>query len=142
MNWTLESIHNTFIQAGFYQSHRVSASFEESTLTLIFNEFGDLPIIMAIGDGQILVEAALVERHEFEDPSEIDYRLLTTHKYLPLSTIGIQPIGGVDWYVIFGALSTNSKIEVIIEELQLLVRNTFHVIDTLEPLYRFNTLKP
>lgn len=97
---------------------------------------------MAIGDGQILVEAALVERHEFEDPSEIDYRLLTTHKYLPLSTIGIQPIGGVDWYVIFGALSTNSKIEVIIEELQLLVRNTFHVIDTLEPLYRFNTLKP
>ncbi|WCN11090.1 YjfI family protein [Marinomonas mediterranea] len=142
MNWTLESIHNTFTQTGFYQSHHVSASFEESTLTLIFNEFGDLPIIMAIGDGQILVEAALVERHEFENPSEIDYRLLTTHKYLPLSTIGIQPIGGVDWYVIFGALSTNSKIEVIIEELQLLVRNTFHVIDTLEPLYRFNTLKP
>ena len=103
-----------------------------------FHEYGDLPVVLVVGDKQILVEATLVERNEFENPSEIDYRLLTTHKYLPLSTIAIDNIQGQDWYVLFGALSKHSKIEVIAEELDELVSNTFSVIDALEPLYKFN----
>jgi len=139
MNWTLARIHSTFEEIGFYEVNNVSFDFQSSSLILTFHNFGELPIVMVVSDKQVLVEVALVERHEFDNPSEIDYLLLTTHKYLPLSTIAIQPINNVDWYVLFGALSTQSKIEVITEELMQLVSNTFNVIDTLEPLYRFNT---
>ncbi|AEF53178.1 DUF2170 family protein [Marinomonas posidonica] len=138
MDWTLERIHESFDERGFYDANNVSFDLESTSLLLTFHNFGELPIVIAVSDKQVLVEVALVERHEFDNPSEIDYLLLTTHKYLPLSTIAIQSINSVDWYVLFGALSTQSRIEVIIEELMQLVSNTFNVIDTLEPLYKFN----
>ncbi|MCB1644081.1 MAG: DUF2170 family protein [Pseudomonadales bacterium] len=138
MRWTLEGINTGLDHIGFYQANRVDVSMREDAMILVFSDYGDLPVALAIGESQIMVEASLVERHEFTDPSEIDYRLLSTHKYLPLSTIAIQNINGVDWYVLFGALSAYSRIEVIAEELLALVSNTFSVIDTLEPLYSFN----
>lgn len=138
MSWTLAKIDQYLQEQSFYHAHNVSAAFLEESLLLTFHAFGDLPVILAVGEKQILVEVALVERHEFANPSEIDYKLLTTHKYLPLSTIAIERINSQDWYVLFGALSIFSRGEVIAEELLELVSNTFSVIDALEPLYKFN----
>jgi uncharacterized protein YjfI (DUF2170 family) len=138
MSWSVQQLHSEWQQQNFYTKRNISVQVCESSLILTFHEYGDLPVALAVGDKQILVEAALVERNEFDDPSEIDYRLLTTHKYLPLSAIAIDNIQGQDWYVLFGALSTHSKLDVIAEELQELVSNTFSVIDALEPFYKFN----
>ena len=138
MSWSVNSLHRQWQQQDFYRLHNISVKVADDTLILTFHDYGDLPVVLAVGERQILVEAALVERNEFAQPSQIDYRLLTTHKYLPLSTIAIDKINGQDWYVLFGALSTHSKIEVIAEELEELVSNTFSVIDALEPLYKFN----
>ncbi len=138
MSWSVEHIDSKLLELGFYQEHHVTPQVQNGSLLLTFCAQGDLPVVLAIGERQILMEVALVERSEFAHPEKIDYYLMTTHKYLPLSTIAIQNIAGEDWYVIFGALSTHSKIEVVIEELLELVSNTFRVIDALEPLYKFN----
>ncbi|MFC6441433.1 DUF2170 family protein [Bowmanella sp. JS7-9] len=138
MSWTVETIEQQFIESGFFARYDIVAQRREDSLLLTFTTRGDLPVVLVVGEKQILAEVALVERDEFTDPKEIDYRLLTTHKYLPLSCIAIQSIAGTDWYVLFGALSIHSKIEVIGEELIELVNNTFSVIDALEPLYKFN----
>jgi uncharacterized protein YjfI (DUF2170 family) len=138
MSWTVRHLHEQWQAQNFYQTQNISVQAHADSLILTFHEYGDLPVVLVVGDKQILVEATLVERNEFETPSEIDYRLLTTHKYLPLSTIAIDNIQGQDWYVLFGALSKHSKIDVIAEELDELVSNTFSVIDALEPLYKFN----
>jgi uncharacterized protein YjfI (DUF2170 family) len=138
MNWTSKGIHQALLDCNFYRDHSISAKFVEASLLLTFHEYGDLPVILVVGEKQILVEVALVERKEFEQPADIDYRLLNTHKYLPLSTIAIENINGDDWYVLFGALSRQSKLTVIVEELLELVGNTLSVIDALEPLYKFN----
>jgi uncharacterized protein YjfI (DUF2170 family) len=138
MSWTLAKIDQHFSEQSFYHTHNISAQFLEESLLLTFHTFGDLPVILAVGEKQILVEVALVERCEFKSPSDIDYKLLTTHKYLPLSAIAIENINGQDWYVLFGALSIHSRGDVITEELLELVSNTFSIIDALEPLYKFN----
>lgn len=138
MPWTLQQINALFKELGFYSTNNVSVELQDDCLLLNFHDHGDLPVVLALGDKQILVEVALVERSEFKHPHEIDYKLLTSHKYLPLSTVAIENINGVDWYVLFGALSTKSNIEVIAEELLELLSNTFSVIDALEPLYKFN----
>jgi uncharacterized protein YjfI (DUF2170 family) len=138
MSWTITKIHQQLQACNYYLDSKVSSKHVADTLILTFHQFGDLPVVMAVGEKQILVQAALVERDEFAQPEQIDYRLLTTHKFLPLSTIAIEQINGQDWYVMFGALSQTSPIEHIIEELAELVSNTFSVIDALEPLYKFN----
>jgi len=142
MAWTIQQLHSEWQRQGFFAAHNISVQLPASdinpSLILTFHEYGDLPVVLGVGEQQILVEVALVERSEFANPSEIDYRLLTTHKYLPLSTVAIECIKGQDWYVLFGALSIHSKLDVVAEELQELVSNTFSVIDALEPLYKFN----
>jgi len=138
MTWTTTTMKEGLEKLAFYKENRVTATTNDNSLVLTFEEFGELPVIMVVGEKQIMLEVALVERDVFKNPSEVDYKLLTTHKYLPLSTIGIESINGTDWYVLFGALSKHSTIELIAEELLMLVRNTFNVIDTLEPLYKFN----
>ena len=138
MNWTISDIHQQLNACNFYGDHAVTSRSVADTLVLTFHQYGDLPVVMAVGEKQIIVQSALVERNEFSRPEEIDYQLLTTHKFLPLSTVAIEQINGQDWYVMFGALSRVSTIEHIIEELGELVSNTFSVIDALEPLYKFN----
>lgn len=138
MHTSVNEIADELSRVSFFEDHAVSHVTHENSLILTFHEHGDLPVILVVSDKQILVEVALVERHEFDAPEKIDYQLLSTHKYLPLSTIAIEKINGVDWYVMFGALSVNSKTSVLVEELIELVTNTFSVIDALEPLYKFN----
>ncbi|MGQ8364413.1 DUF2170 family protein [Glaciecola sp. 1036] len=142
MSWTIDTINQALQDSQFYQKYLVKPELRAASLLLTFESYGDLPVILAVSDKQMLIEVALVERDEFSNPAEIDYRLLTTHKYLPLSTIAIEKINGVDWYVLFGALSTDSNLELIAEELFALVQNTFSVIDALEPHYKFNKQIP
>lgn len=138
MSWTLDSLNRELQKSGFFSERNVSSQQQSDSIILTFHDFGDLPLVLVVGEKQILIEAALVERHEFENPSDIDYKLLCTHKILPLSTICIENINGTDWYVLFEALSVQSKLIVVIEEVLALVANTFQVIDSLEPLYKFN----
>jgi uncharacterized protein YjfI (DUF2170 family) len=140
MQWTTNKIDQALEQSCFYTEHNITKTQVDAGVVMTFHDYGDLPVVLAAGEQQILVEVALVERDEFNEPEKIDYQLLNTHKYLPLSTIAIEKIDGQDWYVLFGSLSTQSKIEVIAEELVALVGNTFSVIDALEPLYKFNTV--
>lgn len=140
MHWTSNKIDQALEQSCFYTQHNISKTLVDAGIVMTFHEYGDLPVVLAAGEQQILVEVALVERNEFSEPEKIDYQLLNTHKYLPLSTIAIEKIDGQDWYVLFGSLSTQSKIEVIGEALIALVSNTFSVIDALEPLYKFNAV--
>lgn len=134
----LDQLHNALTKVDFFKHNQVSVKIEPYCMRLTFHDYGDLPVVLVLGGHQILVEALLVERNEFANPAQVDYHLLCTHKYLPLSTIAIEQINGVDWYVLFGALSTHSKTEVLVEELIALVNNTFDVIDAIEPLYKFN----
>ncbi|MEM0912519.1 MAG: DUF2170 family protein [Pseudomonadota bacterium] len=138
MQKSVKEIAADLLEVSFFDDYSVSHSIHENSLIFTFHEYGDLPVILVVSNKQVLVEVALVERHEFDEPEKIDYQLLTTHKYLPLSAIAIEKINGIDWYVMFGALSIHSKTSVLVEELNELVANTFEVIDALEPLYKFN----
>lgn len=135
---TLQQIHNGLMSLGFDKEHQVQFDTQNDTLLLTFSQYGDLPVVIAVSDTQILVESVLVERDEFENPSEIDLMLLKAHKYFPLSTIAIESIAGKDFYVLFGALSIASTPLIIAEELLALVKNTMNTIDALEPYYKFN----
>lgn len=134
----LDEILSGLLALNFENEHQVDFEKQNNTLLLTFKQYGDLPVIIAVSDTQILVESVLVERDEFETPSEIDLMLLKAHKYIPLSTIAVESISGRDFYVLFGALSISSAPQIIAEELIALVKNTMNTIDALEPYYRFN----
>lgn len=78
---------------------------------------------LVVGDNQIVVETILFPLSAVKDPAALNAQILRTHWMVPLSTLAISSIAGDEYYVAFGALSVDSKDEVIVEEVETLFAN-------------------
>ena len=94
----------------------------ESNLVSITNP-EDVVAFLYIGESQILVDTLLFPVDSVNDTAAFNELVLKTHHLLPLSSIKIATIDGLDFYSAFGALSVNSKDEVIVEEVEILFSN-------------------
>lgn len=82
-----------------------------------------------IGNKQVIVEAPLFPASEVNDAVALNDMILRTHNILPLSSIYLKNIDNADYYVAFGALSAESKDEVMIEEVETLFSNVDEFLD-------------
>ncbi|GEM_PF-740598 len=89
----------------------------------IVNDEGLSALIFG-GERQILVETALFPASSVLDKASLDDLILRSHHLVPLSTVSISKIGTEDFYVAFGALSTESQASVVLEEVETLFENT------------------
>jgi hypothetical protein len=78
---------------------------------------------LVVGENQIVVETIMFPTNAVKDIAVLDAEILRTHRFVPLSTIAISRIGDEEYYVAFGALSVDSKDEVIVEEVEALFGN-------------------
>jgi hypothetical protein len=100
---------------------------DEQMIKVIIETREELPIIVDINDDQILAIANLWDASEVKQESEAEMMrsMLRMNIALPLSAFaqtGSQ-------YQLFGALSTDSRDEVIIEEVELLSSNLEAVLE-------------
>ena len=91
--------------------------------TLLIQNEDNIEAFLAVSGEQILVEVLLFPAQQVVDTTALNNDILRTHKMFPLSTIGINEIGGDDYYVAFGSLSSQSKAESIVIEVATLFRN-------------------
>ncbi len=78
---------------------------------------------LVVGEQQIVVETILFSVNSVKDMAALDADILRTHRLVPLSTLAVSHIGDEEYYVAFGALSVDSKDEVIVEEVEALFAN-------------------
>jgi hypothetical protein len=98
----------------------------EPSLYLVMKEFGDLPVFVATGQEQVIVEALMWPVDQVRDPQAFNEHVLRTHKLLPLSTIGIENINGTPCYTMFGALDTRSSLAGVVYEIDTLADNVIN----------------
>jgi uncharacterized protein YjfI (DUF2170 family) len=93
----------------------------------VIQDVDEFPIMVTVGDEQILAIADLWGSGEVLDgkTDELNAVLLRANLPLPLSSFSIMG----DRYVLFGALSVNSDITEIVEELTSLADNTVDAIE-------------
>ncbi|GDY24687.1 MULTISPECIES: DUF2170 family protein [unclassified Agarivorans] len=82
-----------------------------------------------IGEQQMLIEVVLFGCDVVTDSAKLNALILRSHHLLPLSAIGIKHIGDQDYYIAFGALSTKSLDEVVIEEIETLYSNVSEFVE-------------
>lgn len=103
---------------------------EANTLEIVMHDYGDLPLLLTIAGQQMLVEAVLWAVEDIRDVAAFDAAVLRTHKYFPLSTLGVDTLNdGRDYYILFGALSTASLLANIVLEIETLSTNVFQAIE-------------
>lgn len=122
MSWNKDSL------LALVQAHPDWVVEPEGDCLNIANDEG-IDVFVYAGNKQILVETALFAASSVKDKDGLNNLILKSHQLVPLSTIGLKQIGDEDYYVAFGALSTDSKDSVVIEEIETLFENVTEFLD-------------
>ncbi len=128
--WKLLELYEAFSTTDLAVNEQASFSLlDEHTIEIVLHELGDLPLLLTIAGHQMLVEAVLWSVKDVADIAAFDAAILRTHKYFPLSTIAIDSLGEKgDFYILFGALSTQSLLANIILEIETLGANMMQAV--------------
>ena len=122
MTWDLDQLE-TLIG----DSNDLVVTREENCL-LIANAEG-IDAWLAISGEQILVESLLFSSSEVKDKAKLNEEILKTHMLFPLTTVGITTLGTEEYYTAFGALSSQSKAESVMIEIDTLFQNVEAFLD-------------
>ncbi|OUS36916.1 cytoplasmic protein ['Osedax' symbiont bacterium Rs2_46_30_T18] len=125
MNWDLSKIEESLSQQSNWVVH------SENDCLFITNEDG-LDAYVAVSGAQIVVESILFASSSVADIAGLNEQILKTHQVFPLTTIGITSVENEDYYMAFGALSSQSKEESIIIEVETLFDNVAAFLDAYE----------
>ncbi|MDB6052185.1 MAG: hypothetical protein JWR17_4931 [Pseudomonas sp.] len=136
INWTIDSLHSALVELDAVKSSEIELSLVQGTeqsLSLVMNNFGGLPIIIAIAGDQILVDSVLVYASQVKDVAGFNDTVLRSRDIFPLSSIGIETLpNGETVYNMFGALSAASSLTVIVHEVLTLADNVIRAADAYE----------
>ncbi|WP_438863599.1 YjfI family protein [Neptunicella sp.] len=122
MTWDLDQLKTLISSNDDYV-----VTHEENCL-LIANSDG-IDAWLAISGEQILVESLLFSIDEVKDTAALNAEILKTHMIFPLSTVGISNISGQEYYIAFGALSSQSKEQSVLIEIETLFQNVAGFLD-------------
>lgn len=94
-------------------------SLDETNQTLIWelNDYGNLPITLSRSENEWIAMAPIVAVESVNNTAELNEVLLRQGISLPLASVGIVEIDGQDFYVAYGQLFGDSKLESICAEL-------------------------
>lgn len=100
---------------------------EVPIIQAVVQDVDEFPIMISVGDEQILVIADLwgIDEVKKEKVNELNAVLLRANLPVPLSSFSITG----DRYVLFGASSINSDINEIVEEITTLANNILDALD-------------
>jgi uncharacterized protein YjfI (DUF2170 family) len=125
--WTTLSLYQALMKSELFLG--TSASIEmiegvDPAIHITLHDFGDLPVFLTVYGEQIIVESVLWPVLDINDVPAFNEMILRTHKYFPLSTISLDTMSdGVDYYHMFGALSSTSILDNVIFEIEVLGSN-------------------
>lgn len=137
--WTVRTLHAALAETNLVQRGTVGLELLEGgepSLHLMMRDYGDLPVFVAVGGEQIIVEALMWPVEDVVDPAAFNVHVLRTHKVLPLSTMGTEVIGGVACYIMFGSLDTHSSLSNVLFEIETLAENVLSAAEAYAPFLR------
>lgn len=128
--WTAKTLFEEFAASDLLPVEGVKLSLIEGVSSYIEVDYINLDrkAIMIVEGEQILVSILICPVTEVTDSAAMNETLLKTHKFLPLSTIGITTINGTDFYELFGALSSRSLLNSVATEIMALEENYEEVV--------------
>lgn len=131
--WTTTALYDALQQAELVTSKQASIELlqgAEPVINVTMHEYGDLPIEMAASGEQLYCSTPLWDEREVKDKAAFNEALLLINPINPLSNFGlIQREDGSRQYIVFGELSARSGLPEVVEELEVLARNTIEAAE-------------
>ncbi|MFJ7312336.1 YjfI family protein [Pseudomonas sp. NPDC098747] len=139
-NWNIDSLFNALKALDEVASQEITLSLiqsSEASIKLEMNEFGGLPIHIALAGQQIIVDTVLVDIDSITDVHAFNDAVLRSREMFPLSSIGIESMpNGQTVYNMFGALSADSSLTNVVTEVKTLVDNVQRASEAFEHFFK------
>ncbi|MCU6173517.1 YjfI family protein [Citrobacter cronae] len=110
----------------------IDIEYDEKSLILKMNDYGDLPLNIVFTSRQIIIETVICPVSSIHQQDEFNIFLLRNQKLLPLSSVGISRVQQDEYYVAFGALSLNSSLGDVVLEMTTLADNALDLAEITE----------
>ncbi|WP_462378809.1 YjfI family protein [Pseudomonas sp. Marseille-QA0892] len=133
--WTLETLHRALSKHELVASGKARLELtlgDAASLRVTMSDYGDLPVYIAVHGDQVMVDASLVPCSTVKNVHEFNAMVLRTRDLFPLSSVGIETIGGEEVYSMFGALSSISPLAAIVQEIETLSENVLRAAEAFE----------
>lgn len=137
--WTPQTLKEALAGADAFEDGEVSlaliGSADTPVLQATFHALGDLSVLVAVDGDQILTSTLLWPRDQVAQPAVFEERMLRLHKVaLPLASLGITTLNGVDWYELFGAMTARSTLASVVTELRAIADAAMDLAEDREAL--------
>ncbi|MEP7042599.1 MAG: YjfI family protein [Dokdonella sp.] len=132
--WTTTALHEALAEHVEREKLPFQLTLErgsDPTIAISLPEHGDLVIHLMASGEQLFASTPLCLGSQVEDRAAFNDACLRLNPLNPLSNIGLQHFDGEDVYVVFGELSTRSPLANIVEEIDVLARNTLQAAEAL-----------
>jgi uncharacterized protein YjfI (DUF2170 family) len=137
--WTIERLFGALQALEQVASNEIGLTLiqgSEQSIKLDMNEYGGLPIYIAVVGEQIIVDTVLVDVESIKDVVHFNDAVLRSRELFPLSSIGIEVMpNGQTVYNMFGALSANSSLTNVVTEVHTLVDNVQRATEAFERFF-------
>lgn len=137
--WTLDRLHSAFQALDEVVRGEIGLALiqgSEQSIKLELNEYGGLPIYIAVVGEQIIVDTVLVDLESINDVARFNDAVLRSREMFPLSSIGIEAMpNGQTVYNMFGALSAHSSLTNVVTEVFTLVDNVQRAAEAFEGFF-------
>lgn len=131
--WTTTSLFEALQQAELITSGQAAVELlqgAEPVINVTMYEYGDLPIEIAASGEQLFCSTPLWDEAEVQDKAAFNEALLLINPINPLSNFGlVQREDGSKQYIVFGELSARSGLAEVVEEIEVLARNTIEAAE-------------
>lgn len=131
-NWTINSLFKALAELDLATSGEFAMRLlagEQPSIEIKLDEYGGMPVYVAVAGDQVLVDATLVEAHKVTDRAAFNDLVLRSRDLFPLSSVGIEQVAGTEIYCMFGALSAASSLTVIVQEVHTLAENMVRAVE-------------
>lgn len=139
-HWTIDRLYGALQALDEVTSGEIGIGLvqgAEPSIKLEMNEYGGLPIYLAVVGEQIIVDSVLVDREAIADVARFNDAVLRSRELFPLSSIGIETMpNGQTVYNMFGALSAASSLTNVVTEVFTLVDNLQRAAEAFEDFFK------
>ena len=138
-NWNIDRLFSALQALDDVVSNDITLSLvqgSEPSIKLEMNDFGGLPIYIAVVGEQLIVDTVLVDLESINDVQAFNDAVLRSREMFPLSSIGIESMpNGQTVYNMFGALSSDSSLTNVVTEVKTLVDNVQRASEAFERFF-------
>ncbi len=102
---------------------------DNDSLVFTLKDYGDLPVTLTYSDEEWLVMSEVAPTSAVEDINTFNDALLRLGMALPLVSVGIHTLGEEDYYVVYGQLFADCKLEAINAEVEACAQAALEIAD-------------